>query len=177
MSYGGCLCGKNLPHVQIWNKPSYGTNIWPTRSSKTLNRWPRFRLQLLAQAWACSSNYGTSHRPDRQTRYGTRSYLNKQKQSQEREWNKYEDVHVHITFVARVVAKKAVTHPSTENTWALGETLLKAIRVPTPVTKFEQVRHRLLWTHNIAHLLAQDIQSRIGRIIIHMLCSHTTEHR
>ena len=28
----------------------------------------------------------------------------------------YEDVHVHITFVDRVAAKKAVTHPSIENT-------------------------------------------------------------
>ena len=36
--YGGCLCGKNLPHVLIWNKPSYETNIKPIRLSKTLNR-------------------------------------------------------------------------------------------------------------------------------------------
>ena len=49
--------------------------------------------------------------------------------------------------------------------------------VPTPVTKLKQVRHRLLWIYNIAHLLAQDIQSMIGKIIIHILCSHTIEHR
>ena len=28
----------------------------------------------------------------------------------------YEDVHVHITFVARVVAMKAITHPAGEDT-------------------------------------------------------------
>ena len=30
----------------------------------------------------------------------------------------YEDVHVHITLVARVAARKAATHPVKENTWA-----------------------------------------------------------
>ena len=30
----------------------------------------------------------------------------------------YEDAHVHMTFVARVAAKKAVAHPADENTRA-----------------------------------------------------------
>ena len=122
--YGGHLRGKNIPYVTIWNKPSYETNKGSIRSSKTLNRWPRFRSQPLARVWVSSSFHDTSYRPVQQTRYGTRSYLNTQSQNQEREWDKYEDVHVHITFVARVAAKKAVTHPSVENTWASSETLL-----------------------------------------------------
>ena len=76
-----------------------------------------------------------------------------------------------------MAAKKAVTHPSIENTWASGETLLKDMMVPTPVTKLGHVRHRLLRIYNIAHLPAQDIQIRIGRIIIRILYCHTTEHR
>ena len=74
--YGGWNCGKNLPAVAIGNKPSHERNSWSIGSSKTLNRWPRFRLQLLTRAWACSSLPDTSQRLDRQTRYGTRSWLN-----------------------------------------------------------------------------------------------------
>ena len=35
--------------------------------------------------------------------------------------SQYEDVHVHITFVPRVVAKKAADHPARENTLASSE--------------------------------------------------------
>ena len=91
--------------------------------------------------------------------------------------SQYEGVHVHIAFVARVAAKKAATHPASENTWTSGKTLLKDIRELIPVTKFKQVRHPLLRVHNIAHLPAQDIQSKIGSISVHFLCCHTTEHR
>ena len=38
--------------------------------------------------------------------------------------SEYEDVHVHITFVARVVAKKEADHPARENTLASSEILL-----------------------------------------------------
>ena len=38
--------------------------------------------------------------------------------------SQYEDVHVQITFVARVVAKEAADHPACENTLASSEILL-----------------------------------------------------
>ena len=55
----------------------------------------------------------------------------------------YEDVHVQITFVDRVVVKETATHFTIENTWASYKTLLWLMREQTPVTNFEQVHHPL----------------------------------
>ena len=140
----------SLPHVQLWNKLSFETNIWPTRSSEMLNRWP---LSITATSTGMSVLFESRYFPQARSTDQIRNAIIADSYAKAKSRNgmgyQYENVHVHIIFVTIVVAKKAGTHPSIESAWASGEALLKDIMVPTPVTKLGQVRYRLLWTHNI----------------------------